>query len=82
MQKVESNPYVIQIDKLVGSLDKLSRTYLSKKENERIVGSDVVHRVCEEVREKVCKGCESKRLWCRIECGDEAKNTEKVQSFA
>ena len=62
MQELKMNPYVVQIDKFVGSLDKLSRAFLRMEEQEYVITEEVYRELKEEVRERVCKGCERKKV--------------------
>lgn len=64
MQELEINPYVVQIDKFVHSLDKLSHAFLRMEENKSVVMEEQYQELREEVRERVCKGCERKKV-CR-----------------
>ena len=62
MQELKMNPYVVQIDKFVGSLDKLSRAFLRMEEKEYVITEEVYRELKEDVRERVCKGCERKKV--------------------
>lgn len=62
MQKVEMNPYVVQIDKFANSLDKLSRTFLKSEVNREMITDEGLQKLCEDVKEKVCKSCERRKI--------------------
>lgn len=64
MQKLEMNPYVIQADKLMNSLHKLSGAFLKADEKEERIPDERLQELCEDVREKVCKNCEKRKV-CR-----------------
>lgn len=64
MQELEMNPYVIQIDKFVSSLGKLSRVFLDLEEGVDKITEDEYRGMCEEIEEKVCKNCGHKEV-CR-----------------
>ncbi len=59
MRELEMNPYVIQIDKFVSSLEKLSKVFLDLEEKKTAFTQDEVKDMCENVCEKVCKNCGS-----------------------
>jgi len=52
------NPYVLQIDKFVKSLEKLSRVFLQLEEGSNTITEETYHELQDEVRERVCKTCE------------------------
>lgn len=62
MQELEMNPYVVQIDKFVNSLDKLSHAFLRMEENKSVMTDEEYQGISEDVRERVCKGCERKKV--------------------
>lgn len=62
MRELEMNPYVIQIDKFVQSLDKLSKVFLHAEKEELAVTEESLREMKEEVRERVCKSCDRKRI--------------------
>jgi len=62
MKELEMNPYVIQIDKFVRSLDKLSKMFLHLEKEEPEVTDEILHEMKEEIRERVCKTCERRRI--------------------
>ena len=64
MQELKVNPYVVQIDKLVQSLDKLSCTFLRVEEPSVLITDETYQGVREDVRERICKGCERQEV-CR-----------------
>lgn len=57
MKELEMNPYVIQIDKFVNSLDKLSKAFLDLEERNSFFSEKQVKRMCERVCEKICHDC-------------------------
>jgi len=54
------NPYVIQIDKFVNSLGKLSRVFLDLEERKTFFSEDEWQRMCTKVCERVCENCGSR----------------------
>ena len=62
MQELKTNPYVVQIDKFVNSLDKLSHAFLRMDEKEIVMTEETYQGLSEDVRERVCKGCERKKV--------------------
>ena len=62
MQELEINPYVVQIDKFVHSLDKLSHAFLRMEEDKSTIMEEQYQEIREELRERVCKGCERKKV--------------------
>lgn len=59
MSELEMNPYVIQIDKFVQSLEKLSKVFLELEKKEVYFTKQEVERMCESVCESVCQKCGS-----------------------
>ena len=64
MKELEMNPYVIQIDKFVNSLEKLSHAFLHLEEQQQILTDEEFQRMRDDMRERVCKGC-ANRQGCR-----------------
>lgn len=58
------NPYVVQVDKFVSSLDKLSCAFLRMEEDSSAITEEAYQELREDVRERVCRGCERKKV-CR-----------------
>lgn len=56
---MEMNPYVIQMDKFVNSLEKLSRVFLDLEKKKTFFTEDELKRMCDQVCEKVCKKCQN-----------------------
>ena len=56
------NPYVVQIDKFVNSLDKLSHAFLRVEEKENLMTEEAYQGLSEDVKERVCKGCERRKV--------------------
>ena len=57
VKELEMNPYVIQIDKFVSSLGKLSEMFLNLEEKKTSFTEEEVREMCSHVCEKVCYGC-------------------------
>lgn len=62
MKDLEMNPYVIQIDKFVNSLEKLSHVFLSLEERKTLFTEEEYKEMCEDVSEKVCKHCGNREV--------------------
>lgn len=62
MQELEINPYVVQIDKFVHSLNKLSCAFLQMENNNHVITEEEYQGLREDVKERVCKGCERKKV--------------------
>lgn len=75
MQEIEMNPYVVQIDKFVNSLEKLSHAFLKSEGNQNTLTEEAYHELCEDVREKVCKSCERKKVCHGIDMMQEVLRT-------
>lgn len=58
MKELEMNPYVIQIDKFVSSVEKLSHAFLSLDSRDNVITEEEYHNMCEDVKERVCKTCD------------------------
>ena len=61
MKELEMNPYVIQIDKFVNSLEKLSRAFLHLEDKQEGITDETYQIMREDVRERVCKQCDHHR---------------------
>lgn len=59
MRELEMNPYVIQIDKFVGSLEKLSKVFLELERKKTAFTEEDMECMCERVRERMCTQCSS-----------------------
>lgn len=57
MKELEMNPYVIQIDKFVNSLDKLSKAFLDMEEKNSFFSEEQVREMCDRVGKKLCHDC-------------------------
>ena len=57
MKELEMNPYVVQIDKFVNSLEKLSRVFLKLEENKSAITEEEYQEMYDDVRERACKNC-------------------------
>ena len=64
MKELEMNPYVIQIDKFVNSLEKLSHAFLHLEESHDAMTDEEFQKMRDDMRERVCKGCENRQA-CR-----------------
>ena len=62
MKDLEMNPYVIQIDKFVNSLGKLSRVFLDLEEKKSFFSEEELKSMCERVCGKVCAECGNRDL--------------------
>mgnify|MGYP003301845223 CR=1 FL=1 len=62
MKELEMNPYVIQIDKFVQSLDKLSNMFLRMGEEDPETPQESLHEMKEEIRDRVCRSCDRKKI--------------------
>lgn len=60
--ELEMNPYVIQIDKFVRSLGKLSEMFLTLEEPKWYISQKDCQRLCQEVEENVCNHCGQKEF--------------------
>lgn len=70
MRELEINPYVIQIDKFVESLGKLSRMILHLEEKKPFFSEEGCRGMCDEVCEKVCKNCGRREVCIEKEKGN------------
>ena len=61
MEELEMNPYVIQIDKFVNSLAKLSYAFLHLEDKQEGITDETYQIMREDVRERVCKQCDHHR---------------------
>lgn len=62
MKELGINPYVVQIDKFVTSLEKLSNTFLNLEEKRTSLTEDEYQEMCDDIKERVCKYCERKEV--------------------
>ena len=68
MKELEMNPYVIQIDKFVSSLDKLSKAFLDLDEKKSFFSEEQVlhiYRWCQCAR-VACSNDESAQWWASL----------------
>jgi len=56
------NPYVIQIDKFVNSLDKLSKVFLGLEEHKSMFSEEEMCSMFQKVCEKTCQSCGNREL--------------------
>ena len=61
MEELELNPYVIQMDKFVNSLAKLSHAFLHLEDKQEGITDETYQVMREDVRERVCKQCDHHR---------------------
>ncbi len=57
MKELEMNPYVIQIDKFVSSVEKLSHAFLHLDTGKNVITEEEYHNMCDDVKERVCRNC-------------------------
>lgn len=62
MKELEMNPYVVQMEKFVTSLGKLSNAFLSLEDKRTTFTEEEYQEMCDEVRERACKQCERKEV--------------------
>ena len=62
MKDLEMNPYVMQIDKFVSSLEKLSKTFLDLGNRTDFFSEEQLKKMCNRVCEKTCDNCGSRDL--------------------
>ena len=74
MKNLEMNPYVIQIDKFVHSLEKLSQVFLNLEEKKSMFTETELRNIYETVFRKACYQC-GNRDGC---LGRERKNTYEI----
>lgn len=74
MKNIEMNPYVIQVDKFVQSLEKLSKMFLNLEEKKSMFTEEEMKNICETVFQKNCYQC-GNRDGC---LGRERKNTYEM----
>ena len=60
MKELEMNPYVVQIDKFVTSLEKLSHAFLHLEKEKNELTDEQYRNMNEDVKERLCKQCEKK----------------------
>lgn len=56
------NPYVVQMDKFVSSLDKLSKIFLQLEKKKSVFTKHEMEEMYEKVSGKVCNNCEMKEV--------------------
>ncbi len=74
MKDLEMNPYVIQIDKFVNSLGKLSKVFLELEERKFFFSEEELKGMCDKVCKTTCENCGSRELCL----GRERKNTYEL----
>lgn len=57
---IEANPYVIQIDKFVKSLEKLSNVFLRLERKHDLFTKNEMEEMYEKVSDRVCQHCDNK----------------------
>lgn len=60
MKELEMNPYVIQIDKFVNSLGKLSEVFLKLQQDRDEMTEEEYQNIYDDVRDRACKNCEQR----------------------
>lgn len=58
----EMNPYVVQIDKFVSSINKLSTVFLELEEKNDIFTEQQLIEMCDEICDRTCKTCERRQV--------------------
>lgn len=61
-QAVDANPYVIQIDKFVHSLEKLSKVFLQLEGKHSMFSKNEMELMYEKVSERVCRTCSNQEV--------------------
>lgn len=74
MKNIEMNPYVIQVDRFVQSLEKLSKMFLNLEEKKSTFTEEELINICEMVFQKTCYQC-GNREGC---LGRERRNTYEM----
>lgn len=62
MKDLEMNPYVIQIDKFVNSLEKLSKVFLDLEERKSYFSEEELKGMCQKVCGMVCQDCANREI--------------------
>ena len=62
MRELKMNPYVIQIDKFVNSLEKLSKMFLNLEQRREIFTEEEVILMCDRICDMTCKNCGRKQV--------------------
>lgn len=62
MKDLQMNPYVIQIDKFVNSLEKLSKMFLDLEERKTFFSEEELETMFQRTCEKVCKNCGNREM--------------------
>ncbi len=57
MKDLQMNPYVIQIDKFVNSIEKLSKMFLELEEKRTCFSEEEQENMFEQICEKTCRNC-------------------------
>ena len=58
----EMNPYVVQIDKFVNSINKLSTVFLGLEEKSDVFTEQQLVEMCDEICDRTCTNCERNRV--------------------
>lgn len=58
----EMNPYVVQVDKFVSSIHKLSTAFLKLEEKSDVFTEQQLIEMCDEICDRTCKNCERNRV--------------------
>ena len=70
MKDLEMNPYVIQIDKFVNSLGKLSKAFLELEERKSFFSKEELKEMCDKVCKTTCENCGNRELCLGRERGN------------
>ncbi|MEG0108319.1 MAG: hypothetical protein RR705_05650 [Lachnospiraceae bacterium] len=58
-EAIRANPYVIQMEKLADSLERLSHTFLRLENSKQTFNRDEMKEMFGQVEERICKNCEN-----------------------
>lgn len=62
MNELQMNPYVVQIDKFVNSIEKLSKMFLGLEEKKSFFSENEMENMFGQVCEKTCQNCGNREL--------------------
>ncbi len=62
MKELQMNPYVVQIDKFVNSIEKLSKMFLELEEDKKFFSDTELENMFGQVCDKTCRSCENYEL--------------------
>ncbi len=76
MKDLQMNPYVIQIDKFVNSIEKLSKVFLELEEKKTVFTDAELENMFEQICDRVCRSCGN----CEMCLGREYRNTFEMMT--